>query len=150
MIELNDRSLVEFLCRAKKATYAGKGAETDASRPLSHDLRYREGLLLYYDTYLGGERFSGEEALWRDGEPVWAMNYTGKVVDEGFSGDFLKDALSLVAPEMPFRGPLLYRSGEYCYVSRVSGGFDWFYGLEEIFRGTVKTYECLFHGGLVV
>ena len=57
-----DKRTVEFLIRAKHATYAGKGAETAPSRTGSHDLAYREGDLMYYDTYLGGEKFAGEEA----------------------------------------------------------------------------------------
>lgn len=57
--------LIDFLLRAKRATYAGKGAETPAFRPGAHDLLYREEDLLYYDTYLGGDLFAGEEAVER-------------------------------------------------------------------------------------
>jgi transcriptional regulator with XRE-family HTH domain len=141
--------LVAFLIRAKRTTYAGHGAETKASRPSSHDLEYAEGDLYYYDTYLGGERFVGEEGLWKAGAPIWSMNYSGRVLDERFSGDFLKDALSLVAPDIPFRGPRVHRNGDYTYLALISGSFDWFSGTEEIFCGPVKTYECLFHGGIV-
>ena len=35
-----DKELVDFLIRAKQATYAGKGAETVSSRVGSHDLIY--------------------------------------------------------------------------------------------------------------
>ena len=87
-----DKRIVEFLIRAKQATYAGKGAETAPSRVKSHDLEYREGDFLYYDTYLGGDRFAGEEALWISGIPYWSMNYAGRVTGENFSGDFLKAA----------------------------------------------------------
>ena len=59
-----DQQTVKFLIRAKQATYAGKGAETSPSRLKSHDLVYRDGEYMYYDTYLGGEEFAGEEALW--------------------------------------------------------------------------------------
>ena len=45
-----DRETVLFLIRAKRATYAGKGAEADSSRPGSHALIYREGGLMYLDT----------------------------------------------------------------------------------------------------
>ena len=37
-----DKSIIDFLIKAKKKTYAGKGAETIASRKKSHDLIYRE------------------------------------------------------------------------------------------------------------
>ena len=38
-----NREIIEFLIRAKKATYAGKGAETAPSRTGSHDLVYKDG-----------------------------------------------------------------------------------------------------------
>ena len=59
-----DKKLVEFLIKAKQATYAGKGAETTSSRVKSHDLIYKDGDYMYYDTYLGTGKFAGEEALW--------------------------------------------------------------------------------------
>ena len=59
-----DKQIIGFLIRAKQATYAGKGAETVSSRVKSHDLVYREEDYVYYDTYLGGDKFAGEEALW--------------------------------------------------------------------------------------
>lgn len=66
---MDRNDIIQFLIKAKKATYAGKGAETTSSRPGSHDLVYSEGELMYYDTYLGGEKFAGEEALWISGIP---------------------------------------------------------------------------------
>ena len=80
-----DREITAFLIRAKRATYAGKGAETSPSRTGSHDLVWQEGDLTYYDTYLGGREFAGEEALWKDGVPFWSMNYIGRVTGEPFS-----------------------------------------------------------------
>lgn len=113
-----------FLCRAKRATYAGKGAETASSRPSSHDLRYAEGDLVYCDTYLGGELFAGEEALWNGVTPFWSMNYVGRVVGDGFSGDFLKECLLLVPLDAPYRGPALHRDGRYTYHCDASGDFE--------------------------
>ena len=60
-----DKDTIRFLIRAKKATYAGKGAEAESSRPNSHDLRYIEGPLNYIDSYLGGGKFAREEAVLR-------------------------------------------------------------------------------------
>ncbi len=59
-----EKEIVEFLIKAKRLTYAGKGAETMPSREKSHDLIYKEGDYMYYDTYLGTGKFAGEEALW--------------------------------------------------------------------------------------
>lgn len=142
-----DKQIVDFLIRAKKATYAGKGAESASSRPASHDLEYSEGTLTYIDTYLGGEKFAGEEALWRDGKPFWAMNYVGRVTGEGFSGDLLKAALMNVPADKPFRGPAHYEDGGYVYECEVSGDVHWFSGREMIMLDGVQIYECIFHGG---
>lgn len=142
-----EKIIIEFLIRAKKAAYAGKGPESASSRPASHDLQYSEGDLLYIDTYLGGEKFAGEEAIWKDGQPVWSMNYCGRVIAEGFSGDFLREALANVPFDKPYRGPDEYRNGGYLYKSSVTGDPHWYNGFEEIYNGSVKVYECMYHGG---
>lgn len=141
--------IIDFLCRAKKSTYAGGGTECKSSRPKSHDLKYVEGNLKYIDTYLGGERFSGEEGLWQDDIPFWSMNYTGRVLDERFSGSFLKEALSLVTEDNPYRGPIIYQNGQYKYHCIIKGEFKWFQGYEEIYFDDIKVYECYFHGGSI-
>jgi transcriptional regulator with XRE-family HTH domain len=145
---IND-SIIEFLRVAKRFTYAGKGAQIQSSRPNSHDLEYVEGNLKYIDTYLGGEQFVGEEALWKDDIPFWAMNYTGRIIGEGFSGNFLKEALSLVPKENPYRGPMVYQNGQYKYHCIVNGEFKWFQGYEEIYFDDSKVYECFFNGGSI-
>lgn len=143
------KSIIEFLIKAKKATYAGKGAETTSSRTKSHDLQYTEGEMMYYDTYLGGEKFAGEEALWISETPYWGMNYVGRVTGENFSGDFLKEALLNVPFEKPYRGPAEYVNGDYSYNCYVAGEFDWFQGKETISYKGKEIYECYFHGGLI-
>ena len=144
-----DNRIIGFLIRAKKATYAGKGAETDSSRPESHDLIFSEDDMMYYDTYLGGNRFAGEEALWISGRPYWSMNYIGRVTGNNFSGDFLKEALLNVPFEKPFRGPDSYIDGDYTYRCDVSGTFEWFQGYETISYKGNEIYECYFHGGMI-
>jgi len=144
------KALIGFLINAKKATYAGKGAESAPSRPKSHDLIYIEAPYMYIDTYLGGKKFAGEEALWENDKPIWAMNYIGRTLAAGFSGDFLKEALLLVPETTPFRGPAQYIRGDYTYTCSVQGDFSWFSGHEEIHYKGTKVYECMFHGGHIV
>ncbi len=147
--EVEQSDLVSFLIRAKQKTYAGHGVEVTSSRPASHDLRYEEQNLLYIDTFLGGEKFTGEEALWKDDVPLWSMNYSGRVTGENFSGDFLKEALFNVPAAAPYRGPAIYKNGDYSYHCKVDGSFEWFQGYEEIFYLDNKIYELYFHGGIV-
>ena len=144
-----DKNIIDFLIEAKRATYAGKGAETSSSRMGSHDLIYRDGELMYYDTYLGGDKFAGEEALWVADKPYWSMNYIGRVTGANFSGDFLKAALLQVPFEKPFRGPSSYSDGDYYYESYIHGEFDWFQGKETIYFKGNEIYECFFHGGTI-
>lgn len=143
---MQDR-IVRFLQNAKRNTYAAKGPQVSPSRPCSHDFNFRENDLLYIDTYLGGESFAGEEAVWLEGSPIWSMNYCGRVLDLRFDGDFLKRALLQVPADCPYRGPQEYREGETLYRCAVSGVPEWFQGHEEILIGQDCIYECYFHGG---
>lgn len=139
--------LISFRLEANVKTYAAFMNEVESSRPASHDFRYENGKYVYHDTYVGGEKFAGEEAIWKEGQAVYAMNYMGRVLSDGFSGNFLKEALRAADKNMPYRGPELYQSGEYTYRCRVTGDFAWFQGYEEIYQGDIKVYECVFHGG---
>lgn len=139
--------LISFRLEANANTYAGFMNETDPTRFDSHDFRYEKGKYAYYDTYVGGEQFAGEEAVWKDGKAVYAMNYLGRVLGEKFSGNFLKEALRAADCNRPYRGPEYYQSGEFVYRSNVVGDITWFQGFEEIYCANEKVYECYFHGG---
>ncbi|MDF2804235.1 MAG: putative transcriptional regulator, partial [Anaerocolumna sp.] len=148
--DINKQPFVTFLCKAKKATYPGQGKEEEVSiRPSSHDYIYKEDNFLYMDSFLGGEAFSGEEAVWIDLKPVWVMNYTGRTLQEEFSGSFLNTVLLQVKEELPFRGPVLYKEGDYTYHNHINGEFSWFHGREEIYYKDILVYECLYHGGII-
>ena len=140
--------LIDFRLEANVNTYAAFMNETGSTRHDSHDFAYASGPYAYHDTYVGGEQFFGEEAIWREGRAQYAMNYAGRVLGQQFSGDFLKEALRRADRNMPYRGPEYYQSGEYTYKCKVVGDFTWFQGYEEIYCGDVKVYECIFHGGL--
>lgn len=139
--------LIAFRLEANVNTYAAFMNEVDATRPSSHDFRYENGDYVYHDTYVGGEEFAGEESICKNEQAVYAMNYMGRVLSEGFSGNFLKEALRAADKKMPYRGPELYQSGEYIYRCKVTGDFTWFQGYEEIYHNDLKVYECVFHGG---
>lgn len=142
-----DAALLSFLARASRETYAGYGKEAPSSRPASHDYHYQEGEWLYVDSWLGGSSFAGEEAVWRNGKAVYAMNYCGRVLHDDFSGDFLKAALRAAPADAPFRGPARYEDGQNLYECTINGSLDWFQGYEEIRFSGEQVYECYFHGG---
>ena len=141
--------LIEFRLEANKNTYAGFSNEVDSTRLDSHDFRYAKGDFVYHDTYVGGEQFSGQEAVWKNAKALYAMHYFGRVLSQNFSGNFLKEALRAADKKLPYRGPEFYKAGDYIYKTTVSGYLNWFQGYEEIFYNEEKVYECFYHGGLV-
>ncbi len=147
-----NQQFVQFLIRAKQNTYAGHGSDVAPSRTASHDLRYEEGDFAYYDTYLGGLKFVGEEAVWVKGKPVWGMNYYGwmlvEEIPDGF-GDFLKDALYHVTPEAPYRGPEKWVVGDFEFHCWWQGSVERYQGGEYITWKGDKIYELVYHGGEV-
>ena len=88
-IEISE--LVCFLVKAKKATYANKTNKVNSSRKESHDYSYQENNYTYLDSFFGAENFSGQEIVYKDEKPCWSMNYYGRVIEENFNGDFLKE-----------------------------------------------------------
>jgi len=147
---MDQESFVSFLIRAKLDTYASGRKPNLSTRPNSHDLDYIEGNLKYYDTYLGGLHFIGEEAVWEGETPIWGMNYYGKMltteIPEGFS-EFLKAALLRVPREAPYRGPAEFHAGNFDFHCTWKGELFRFQGEEEILFNGEKIYWLAFHGG---
>lgn len=142
-------SLVDFLLQAKRATYAGHAAEVSSERPGAHEFCYEEGALTYRDSYFGGHQFHGQEVVRQSTQQLWCMNYSGRTLSDHFSGDFLKLALRHGTPDMPYRGPRVFRNGDYTYICEANGELDWFCGTEAIYHQDTLVYECRFHGGSV-
>ena len=154
LMSIYDKEFIPFLLRAKKNTYAaGDTGTVESSRTRSHDLVYRENDWTYLDTYLGGFAFIGEEAVWKDGMPVWGMNYYGTMtiseIPDGF-GDFLKLALRQVPADAPYRGPARLEEGRYTYICRWQGNPARFSGDESITLDGKEIYGLYFHGGIII
>ena len=88
--------LLSFLVKAKKNTYASKKGKINSSRLASHDYFFQEGKYKYHDSFVGSSKFSGEEIVYEDDLPVYSMNYYGRVIDEHFQGEFLKEVLKMI------------------------------------------------------
>lgn len=149
---MNEDGLRQFLVRAKVNTYAGDGTLSASSRPNSKDLKYKDGDLLYIDSYFGGADFIGEEVVFENEKPIWGMNYYGKVlcddIPEGFS-HFLKSALKAIPLEYPFRGPENFMDQRFTYKCSWQGSLSDFMGYEEIYRDDTIIYKLSFHGGYI-
>lgn len=155
------KSILDFLIRAKKNTYAnGNSAKVNSSRLGSKDYEYEETIndkkLCYHDTYFGGEKFIGCEVVYIDDKPIWAMNYNGYSVVENLSEEAMDNALRPALMQvgvdnsvLPVRGPSKFVNGEYKYTFEQSGTMKNFTGLERIYKNNVLIYELYCSGGII-
>jgi len=146
--------LESFIVAAKKATYVGGGEKSASCRVGSHDLAFSEGEWSYLDSYFGGVDFLGQEVVWYQSTPVWAMNYYGCIVrpdvlTADVAGSVIKQALSQMYAEGRFLGGYEFRAEGWQYTDQSKGTFKRFHGVETISRNKNVLYDLKYHGGLV-
>lgn len=154
-MKIDPKELADFLNEASKNTYANKDApKAEPSRLKSEDYHFEKGNLIYHDTYCGARDFIGEEVVYKDDEPVWAMNYYGFILKPEAS---TKEVYSILRPALmqeyddilPVRGPREYKEGQSIYRNSVEGSLERFSGTEEIELNGEKVYTCWYHGGSI-
>ena len=143
-----------FIVRAKAATYVGDGKKAESCRPGSHDLKFQEGSFSYLDSYFGGTDFIGQEVVYYENEPVWAMNYYGRILEPekisaAEAGQIIKESLSRLYKKGRFLGGFEHATKNGVYTDTSQGDLESFTGLEWITRENVRVYELLYHGGLI-
>lgn len=154
--ELALQELAAFIVRAKAATYVGGGAKSPSCRPGSHDLRFAEGDFAYLDSYFGGADFIGEEVVYFQRRPAWALNYYGRILEPARiaaaeAGQVIQESLSLMYREGRFLGGFEHTTaGGDTYVDTSQGDVASFSGKEWVVRGEVRVYELVYHGGLIL
>jgi len=151
---MDNQSLYDFIVRAKAATYVGGGEHAPACRPGSHDLKFDEKDWSYLDSYFGGRDFIGEEVVYFQGKPVWAMNYYGSIlrvdlITPAQAGEVIKASLSRMYSEGRFLGPFEYRHEGFIYFDTNEGSVTSLRGREFISCRGETAYELFYHGGLI-
>ena len=154
MSEFSIDQLTSFIVRAKAASYVGGGTHTQSCRLGSHDLQYRDGNYAYLDSYFGGADFIGEEVVYFTSQPVWAMNYYGRILQPSLitaaeAGQIIQMSLSRMYQQGRFLGGFEYAVGNSIYVDTSAGDATTFTGNEWIMRDSLKVYELIYHGGLI-
>jgi hypothetical protein len=154
MHSIDISALNAFIVRAKADSYVGNGEHSGASRLGSHDLRFTDGKWSYHDSYFGGSDFIGEEVVYFEGQPVWAMNYYGRILRTNLltaqqAGQMIKESLSQMYKEGRFLGGFEFTANNLTYKDTSEGTADSFQGRELIFSGNETAYELLYHGGLI-
>ena len=148
------QQLNTFIVQAKAATYVGDGKKTKSCRAGSHDLKFKDGSFSYLDSYFGGTDFIGQEVVYYKDEPIWAMNYYGKIIEPtkisaAETGQIIKECLSLMYQEGRFLGGFEHSSDDSVYTDSSEGDIESFSGKEWIARNGVIVYELVYHGGLI-
>jgi hypothetical protein len=147
-------ALRAFLAAARRHTYAGEGGDATAAFAGTRQLEYDEGAWRYRDVYAGGERFAGQELVYRDGSPVWSMVYAGgrwpeAELDTAEVYRFLRAALIAESERCRLPGRSLHAEELLRYISSAAGDLAWFEGDEEIrYQGRV-VYRLVFAGGWI-
>lgn len=154
MSEFTQQELNAFIVAAKSASYVGRGAHVASCRPGSQDIVFRDGGFSYLDSYFGGADFIGQEVVWFEDRPVWAMNYYGRILQPDLiqpaeAGQILQASLSAMYVSGRFLGGWEYVAGESTYEDASEGSVSAFSGHESITRHGVKVYELVYHGGLI-
>jgi hypothetical protein len=149
-----EADLLEFLVEAKKATYAahGDGAYIPPLLAGSKQLEYFRGDFGYRDIYFGSRFFVGQETVYRHHEPLWSMVYSGGIrhpvgVDVSRIYSFLRQAMRLVSPDNPYRGPAILVDGDFVYTESHNGDTGRFDGRERIFCCEREVYALVYTGG---
>jgi len=146
--------LKAFILAAKRATYVGGGRPAEPSRPGSHDLVFSEGVLTYRDSYFGGTDFIGQEVVWNEKTPVWAMSYYGyilrpELIDAVRAGATIRAALKAMYEADRFLGGFEWSGPHGVYRDSSSGDVAHFRGRECIIVSGCEAYALEYFGGLI-
>ncbi len=151
---LSLQELNQFIVQAKAATYVGNGQAIKPCREKSHDLSFQAGAFSYLDSYFGGSDFIGQEVVYYESEPVWAMNYYGKIIKPeaitaAEAGQIIKASLSQLYQQERFLGGFECTINGLTYTDTNQGDLESFTGKEWISRRELRVYELVYHGGLI-
>jgi hypothetical protein len=148
------QDLLNFILRAKQATYVGGGKKLMPYRLGSHDLQFFMDDWAYHDSYLGESDFIGEEIIYFHGKVVWGMNYFGRIlrperITAAQAGTIIKESLSKLYQSGRFLGGFNHTLDEFTYIDTNDGDPLYFTGKEWIELKGEIVYQLVYHGGLV-
>jgi len=147
---INIENLKDFLCNARRDTYASSSTSLDNPRLLeSKQFEFQKADYFYRDIYfVGDKKFIGQEIIYLDSKPVWGMNYMGDQIEK-IETAFLKESLSKLAEKCRIGGTCEYEKREYKYQDQGQGNLEKFSGKEEIFVDNKSIYKLNYEGGLI-
>lgn len=153
MGKMDKKSLINFLHKAKKKTFASKITIPKSNLDGSKEYLYKEGDLIYKDKYFGSIVDTGQELVFYKNKLVWSMSYRGGMIEgsESLSKkcfSFLKKCLRNLPRDFPVRGPKGCEEGDFKYKNFWKGNLEDFIGEEKIFWKGKQIYFRNYLGGM--
>lgn len=145
-------TLIDFVLKAKRSTYASGEGQQKKFDDGAVGFEIESDRFRYIDRYYGSNPFSGSEQVYdQENNLLWVMNYYGEVFSASSDSEeiyaFLKEAMLLISPEYPFRGPAELKKKNLRYENSQYGSFAHFHGVERIYENNDEVYVLHYHGG---
>jgi len=148
---INLDKLKKFIIESRENTYAADSKQIENPRISgSVQLEYQKADYFYQDIYFAGSKiFIGQETVYFNNRPVWAMNYLGDIAKQEILS-FLKLSLLKLSQECRFGKKCQFEKRELEYQDNGQGELDLFSGKESIYQKNKNIYNLTYQGGLLL
>jgi hypothetical protein len=147
------RELERFIIVAREHTALGQSRRLPPERASAVEIVYREGGLVYRDSYFGQSRLIGQEIVRRAGVVVWGMNYLVVVRERPLEGEelaaFLQRAQLARYRERRLLGPHTFQERNLRYEDRNEGDLGLFQGEVLVHYQDEELFRMHYCGGLI-
>jgi len=145
------KQLEKFISEARENTYAADLKSIENPRLFgSLQSEYQKEYYSYQDIYFTGSKiFVGQEVVYYDNRPIWAMNYLGTVIEKETLA-FLKESLLKLSQECRMGKICEFEKKEFKYQDNGQGNLEYFSGKEQIFKKNKDIYSLTYQGGLII
>lgn len=152
--EFTIEELKKFIFAPSNSYFSGNTKfEDHPERAGFFEIVAKEGEWEYRDSFVGHIRSRGMEVVRYKGQPVWTSAYGGGMTkgQEGLADqtfEFLKQAVQSKSENSDsFRGPEIFKNGNWIYSYRQEGDVEEFNGYEEIqYNGQVVFFHKIIGG----
>lgn len=151
-MSIDNKALTTFLLVARAKTYAGSGGVVAAALAGSKQLEYAEGDWLYRDVYYVGKGlFTGLEAIYTAGKPVWSMSYFGDFTQmtEVEIDRILRVALIEKKDASRLWLRVDHKIEDYEYICEGTGSIEKMNGVEIVKKAGKQVYHFQYAGGII-
>ena len=144
--------IIEFLVKARTATYAGASGKSEPAFKQSFQLEYKDKDWFYRDVYNNGNGiFVGFETIYYKENVVWSMSYFGnyKKLSEEEVDKILRKSLVAKKDTTRLWNNVSFASGMYEYRCEGYGDINELGGTEKILKEGKEVYLFYYAGGVI-